>query len=190
MADAQISENGQARMDMDNVDLVSLARGMLTAMQLDAETNDETQSILDAFAAGGTLSDACGLSPDNLEVVYSVARTCYNNGKYDDAVTMFRFLCFMDNTVQKYWMGLGAALQMLKSYEEAIRAYAYCTLLDVDDARPQLQAGFCLMQLGLNEEAVQALEGALLAPDATDATKLQARALLSKLDAEPVEAGV
>lgn len=187
MADPQ---NGENRQDaMDDVDVVSLARGMLKALQMQAEEDEQAQQMLDAFAGGGTLSDVCGLSTENLEVVYSVARTCYNNRRYDDALTMFRFLCFMDNTVKKYWMGLGAALQMLKSFDEAIKAYAYCTLLDVDDARPQLQAGFCLMQLGLKEEAVAALEGSLLATDATDSTKIQAKALLAKLEGGAVQAG-
>lgn len=182
------SQNPEPELTAKDIDLVTLTRGILRAMKLDNNRSQLSEKLLDNLANGGTLSDLYGLTSDDLEAVYGMARTLYKNQKYDDALTMFRFLCYLDHMEKKYWMGLGATQQMLKKYDEALKGYGMCTVVDIDDPRPQIQAGFCLIQMGHKEEAIAALEGAILSADATEVTNLQARALLAKVNAEPAAA--
>jgi len=169
-------------------DVLALTRGMLRAMQMGDTRTKNSEALLEHLSKGGCLSDMYGLSEDDLEAVYAMARSLYNNRKYDDALAMFRFLCHLEHTCSKYWMGMGATQQMLKDYDAALNAYGMATLYDIDDPRPQLQAGFCLIQLGHPEEAAAALEGALLSKNATPATDIQAKALLARLDSEGAKA--
>ena len=188
VASATTSAPPQAADAEPSFDVLALTRGMLRAMQMDETRTKNSEVLLDHLCKGGCLSDMYGLSEDDLEAVYAMARNLYNNRKYDDALTMFRFLCHLEHTSSKYWMGMGATQQMLKDYDAALKAYGMATLFNIDDPRPQLQAGFCLIQLGHPDEAAAALEGVLLSRDATPATDIQAKALLARLDSKGAKA--
>ena len=85
-------------------------------------------------------------------------------------------------------MGLGATQQMTGHYQDAVQAYAYATMLDIDDPKPQVQAGYCLMQMDEFDAAQQALEGALLSDNIDAAGRIQAQALLDRIEREELEA--
>ena len=166
----------------NQADIEKAAHAVVDNLGLTEEMQEKTTSMLDAMAGGASFGDIYGIEPRKLEMVYSVARTFYQNRKYEDALKMFRFLTMMSHTNQKYWMGYASTHQMMKDYEKAVEGYGYATLLDVQDARPQLQAGYCLIQLGKLEEAAYALEGVLLTDELDAKTELQAKALLSKIE--------
>lgn len=161
--------------------LVDLCRGLLTISEVDNETEGQATELLDLLSNGGTLGDASGLDEKDLELLYSMAFTFYNNGKYDKALPLFEFINMMDHLSTKYRMGLGATQQSLGNYEKAVEAYGYCTILDIDDPKPQLQAGYCLMKLERYEEATLALEGAVLSSTQHPAIAVQAEALLENI---------
>lgn len=162
--------------------VMDVVRGMVATMELDESKNKDMSALLEFLGGGGALAEAHGLNKKDLEVIYNMALTCYNNSKHEDARTLFKFLCMMDHASSRWWMGLGAANQMLKNYAEAVKAYGYCTLLDVENPKPQLQAGYCLMSMGNDEAAVQALEGALMVAGSDRRVKTQAEALLSAIE--------
>ena len=167
--------------EMNQDDIVDVAKGFVQLMDMSEEHTENAQKLAEGVLSGVAIGDLCGLTSNDLELIYSMGRTYYQNAKYEDAETVFRFLTVMEYSVSKYWMALAATLQMKKEYHEAACVYGYAAFFDLDDPRPHLQAGFCLMQLGMNEPAIDALEASILATNATDATKLQARALLAKL---------
>src|SRR3954451_19513616 len=103
-----------------------------------AEKVDELTNLAKEFAQGRTLADIHGLTPEDLEAIYSVAFNLYNNQRYDEAVKVFKFLCLHDHFQEKYWMGLGATHQMMKDFKLASSAYGYAYLLDSDNPKPPL----------------------------------------------------
>ncbi len=110
-----------------------------------------TQSYRDALAEGLEMSAA------SKEEIYALAYRLYENGKYDEAGQLFRLLTFADLTASKHWMGLGAAYQMLKEYEEAAAAYAAAALTDANNPYAPLHGAECLLELGKWEGALDAL---------------------------------
>jgi type III secretion system low calcium response chaperone LcrH/SycD len=117
--------------------------------------------VIKMLTEGGTFRSIKGIDERSMEAIYSLGYTYYNNSKYDDAHDIFRFLCLNDHLVRKYWMALGACRQMMKNFEGAVQAYAYASVLDVEDPRAPLQAADCFLAMEKFEEAESALNGAI-----------------------------
>jgi type III secretion system low calcium response chaperone LcrH/SycD len=150
--------------------------------------NDEQLAeIFNQFLLNGhTVKSLQDLSRDNLEAVYAMAYGDYNNGSYERAAQLFELLCYLDHMEKKYWLGLGAARQMLKNYEGAVDAYSLASVFDLQDPNPPLLAAECHLAMGQRE---QALSGFQFAVDCAgerpehEALKQQAAAKLELLQA-------
>lgn len=103
-----------------------------------------------------------GFSSESLSAVYSIAYELYKNGKFEDAKQCFRFLTLTDSFERKYWMGLAAAYQMLKSYPEAIECYSAAALQDHTDPYVHCHAADCFFHMGNISKAREALNSALI----------------------------
>jgi len=149
-------------------------------------TDPSTQQLQDAvhqFINGNhRLKDLQGLTEDNMEAMYATAYTLYKSGRYTDAQKVFQALCIFDHMERKYWMGLGAAHQILKNYKAAIDAYSLATILDVFDPLAPLQAAECHLALGHIEEAKSGLNCAIQYAGQNNEAKARAEALLSFLN--------
>jgi type III secretion system low calcium response chaperone LcrH/SycD len=122
----------------------------------------ELESLVDNFIRGGnTLKSLKGVDDTTMNAIYSVAYNLYNSGKYEEAHKVFQFLCFFDHFQKKYWMGLGACRQMLKLYQEAVAAYSFAALLDINDPKPPLHAADCFLAMGNREAAESALHASI-----------------------------
>jgi type III secretion system low calcium response chaperone LcrH/SycD len=147
--------------------------------------------MLDELAKGEGLKGLHKLGARDMEAIYGMARSLYQNGRYDRARSAFQFLCLFDHMEPRWWVGLGATMQRLKDYQGAARAYAYAILLDDGNPTPHLHAGYCLMALGEYEEAQSVLEGAVVAAEGDPKhaqCKAQAQALLAVVQAKSKEA--
>lgn len=157
---------------------------------LDKEQVELMEKIIEGLANGHTLKAIHGLDERDMEAVYGLAHSLYQGGRYDKAKSAFKFLCMYDHTEPKWWVGLGATMQRLKDFEGAVKAYGYATLMDVEDPKPQLHAGYCLLALEKYDEAQAALEGTVIA-SGTDPKnkefKAQAEALLKVVAAKKAE---
>jgi type III secretion system low calcium response chaperone LcrH/SycD len=121
-------------------------------------TEADIKEIVESFLTNGsTLKDIRGLSEKDMEAIYSIGYSYYNNAKYAKALDIFRFLCFYDHLERRWWMGLGATQQMMQDFEAAVNAYRYAALLDVEDPTAHLHAADCFMAVGNHEEAESAL---------------------------------
>jgi len=130
--------------------------------QLSKEAEKKLEQILDHFfSVGGVFKDAHGITDEEMEAIYSIGYNLYQNGKYDDALNVFKFLCFFDHLEKKYWIGLGAVHQMMGNYEKAIEAYSYAAFLDLEDPRPAIHAADCHLILGNKEAAESALNAVI-----------------------------
>lgn len=114
-------------------------------------------------------SDFPQLSPDSLSLLYVMGYEFYRNGKYEDAKCFFRFLSLVNSFERKYWMGLGACYQMLKSYPEAIECYSAAALQDPMDPYVHQYAADCYFHLNNIDKAKEALESALITANEDDA---------------------
>lgn len=115
--------------------------------------------LADEIMAGRTdLAEIAGMSQDEIEAVYWLGHGFYTGGNYSDAVDIFKFLCMHRHMDKRFWMGLGAASQLLKDYDRAITAYRTCAMLDLGDAQVPLRAAECFAAIGDQVQAQQALE--------------------------------
>lgn len=88
------------------------------------------------------------VDPRLVEQIYAAAYHHYENGKYEEAVRLFRFLIVSDVNSRRNWMGLAASQQMLKEYDEAIKSYTFAALMDDHDPYVFFYAAECLISKG------------------------------------------
>ena len=120
------------------------------AVQALAEHSDK---VLQGKAS---LYEARGLDADAMEGLYAVAHSFYSNGKYQDALKIFRLLCLYDHNNVRYWLGLGYTQKMLKEYTEALVTLTFALVyLDCGDetAEAYLHTAECCSCLGRWNEA-------------------------------------
>ena len=145
------------------------------------------KELLDHFKDGGTLKSYARLTDEDLEAIYAVAHNQFTARKYDKAVDLFKFLCLYDHTEPRWFYGLGIARQHAGDYAGAVEAYGLATILDVENPRPQAQAGYCLLAMERWPEAQSALEGTLMVCGENPAhadVKRQAEGLLTTAKAK------
>ncbi|MCB1135067.1 MAG: SycD/LcrH family type III secretion system chaperone, partial [Chlamydiia bacterium] len=105
--------------------------------------------------------DVLQMPPEMVETLYSHAYNMYNQGKYDEAEHLFRFLMLLDPLEAKYAFGQAAVSHMKKQYEQAGKMYYMCTLLNPDDPMPHYHASDCYMKLNDLGSALLSLEFAI-----------------------------
>ena len=126
---------------------------------------DDLEAYLDDFVPNKllkseTLQEAFSITNSEMEEIYAEAYTHYDNGHFADAANAFRFLVLLDSFQPRFWMGLGASLQMLKRSDKALKAYAVVTLLDSKNPAPHLYASTIYKEMGETKEAQIALASA------------------------------
>jgi len=100
------------------------------------------------FSEGGTLGDLAGISDEQFEALYAAAYRLYSTDRFEEAAKFFAYLGMTDPYERRYTLGLGACLQMLKKWDEAIAAYTLCIALDVEDPVPAFHMAECLAGQG------------------------------------------
>ena len=103
-----------------------------------------------------TVFEARDIDRQAMDSLYRVARSFYKNGKYEDAVRIFRQLCFYDHNNIHYWIGLGYSQKMLKDYRDALTTLSFVLVyLDSGDKKAEvyMQVAECCSFLGRDEEA-------------------------------------
>ena len=113
------------------------------------------------LAKSETLQAVFHISQLEMEEIYAEAFYLYEENSYQRAQTHFRWLVLLDPFTKKYWMGLGAAHQMARSFERALESYAMLALLDPSSPHPYFHAYECYDALGKKEEASVAFQAAL-----------------------------
>lgn len=153
----------------------------------DDQVKAMTEKLTTHFSQGGSLRDVAGITQEDLEAIYAMAYNLVSARKFEQAEQLFRFLCMYDHLEQRWWNGLGVTLQNAGKHAEAVNAYAMATILDVNDPRPQAQAGYCLAALQRWKEAADALGAAVeICADKPELAevKVQAAGLLEKVQAK------
>ncbi len=147
------------------------------------DLDDLAQEIADFLFAGGTVADVYGLGEEQLEAVYALGYSLYNQGRWAQALQVFSFLTFHAHLDRRFHVARASCLQMLRRHDEALKAYLLAHLLDVSDPAVALHVAECLIALRRRSEARTALEtAAVLAGEAAAFAPLRGRvAALSEL---------
>ncbi|MFH0302307.1 SycD/LcrH family type III secretion system chaperone [Bradyrhizobium sp. 31Argb] len=111
----------------------------------------------DLMAGRATLGDVVGITDEELEALYALGYRYYCCGKYEHALSFFRFLCLHRHTDARSWLSLAAASQMLEDAEGAVQAYRLAALLTSEDPQMPLRAAECFVKLGRPAAAIVAL---------------------------------
>ncbi len=77
----------------------------------------------------------------------------FQSGKIEQAAKVFQLLSMLDHYQARFFIGLGAARQELGEYQQAIDAYRYAALVNVNDPRPPFHSAECHLKLKQLTEA-------------------------------------
>ncbi len=148
---------------------------------LDALTDGQLATVEElarqCLERGATLADVRGYTGDEIEAVYRFAHDVYRQRRYHDARKLFHFLAENDHTESRFWMGLGASLQMTACYREALSAYGVAAVLDATNPEPPLRAAECYLATDAPDGARKALDAVRLACEAGGAGPAEADVL-------------
>ncbi|UPR37570.1 SycD/LcrH family type III secretion system chaperone [Vibrio parahaemolyticus] len=93
------------------------------------------------------------VSADTIEHIYAVGYNFFQSGKIKQAAKVFQLLSMLDHYQARFFIGLGAARQELGEYLQAIDAYSYAALVDINDPRPPFHSAECHLKLEQLTEA-------------------------------------
>lgn len=127
----------------------------------EVERGKLAQLPIDLMTGGATLADLIGVTDDELEALYVLGCRYAYCGKYEHALTFFRFLCLHRHTDARFWLALASASQMVGATENAIDAYRLAALLNRDEPQIPLRAAECFIKLKQPESAIGALADSL-----------------------------
>ncbi|WP_081494943.1 SycD/LcrH family type III secretion system chaperone [Bradyrhizobium liaoningense] len=170
-----------------------MASGVEQGLLSDSEAVDaidggaSSHLALDLMAGHATLGGVVGITGEELEALYALGYRHYCCGKYERALSFFRFLCLHRHTDARSWLSLAAASQMLEDTEGAVQAYRLAALLNSEDPQIPLRAAECLVKLGRPAAAIVALGDVLTLSAGNpefDTFAWRARRMLDRLKTE------
>lgn len=142
------------------------------------------EQIAELLFSGGTLGSVYDYNDQDYEVLYALGHSLYAQTRYSDAVKVFGFLVMHNHLEARFMNAFAASLQMVKSYEEAIKYYTMASVMDMGDPAPTFHTCECMIALGMVKEAHEGL-GMVIGQcqDAAHAPlKERAQALLALLE--------
>ncbi|EXJ28807.1 TPA: SycD/LcrH family type III secretion system chaperone VcrH [Vibrio parahaemolyticus] len=113
----------------------------------------QAEELLSFLEEGGTLKMLHDVSADTIEHIYAVGYNFFLSGKIEQAAKVFQLLSMLDHYQARFFIGLGAARQELGEYLQAIDAYSYAALVDINDPRPPFHSAECHLKLEQLTEA-------------------------------------
>ena len=120
-----------------------------------------SDKILEGIQQGATFKDMYDISSDAMEAIYAHAYDFYQQGRLNEAESLFRLLCIYDFHNADYALGLGAVFQLKKHYSKALDVFALAYTLSGGDSRAMLYAGECNLLLRRLGKAKRCFESVL-----------------------------
>lgn len=124
-------------------------------------SSDFQKDILQYFSECGVFQDLMEVDDKFMLSLYALAHQAYQNNKYHEASKMFSVLCMLNHLERKYWLGLGATLQMQKKYFPALECYGIAVLLHYKEPDAHLYTAECMLAIGKKDEVKPILQGAI-----------------------------
>lgn len=136
--------------------------------------------IGELLSQGGTLGTIYNYTDEDYEVLYALGHSLYSQGRYQDAMKAFGFLVAHNHLEKRFVNAFASSLQMVKSYEEALKYYSLASVMDMSDPAPTFHSCECLIALGRVTEAYEGLTLLLPQCKAPQYQPLKERALALK----------
>ena len=137
------------------------------------------QTIDDVLSRKVTLADALGLSAGVVEVFAVLGTQCYEQGRYQDARTMFQAAATLDDRCYLSHAGLGAVSLVEEDLPGALGHLRRAYELNTKDPAVCGNLGEVCLRRGMRAEAVRYLqEAAALDPAQTNPFANRARGML------------
>lgn len=154
----------------------------------DPEFERHVERIFEALQAGATFKDLYDIGPDTLEAIYGHAYGYYQQGRLDDAESLFRLLVTYDFYNVDYAMGLGAVFQRQKKYDKALDVYAAAYTLSGGNRHAMLYAGQCNLLLHRRGKARRCFQ-IVIDENVNDRLHQQAQTYLDAFQRAPASPG-
>ncbi|WP_038172576.1 MULTISPECIES: SycD/LcrH family type III secretion system chaperone [Vibrio] len=119
-------------------------------------SHSQAEELMSFLEQGGTIKMLHDVSTDTIEHIYAVGYNVFQSGKVEQAAQVFQLLSMLDHYQARFFIGLGAARQELGEYLQAIDAYSYAALMDINDPRPPFHSAQCHLKL---EQFIEAESG-------------------------------
>ncbi len=120
------------------------------------------EGLADAMVHHGvTLAHMRGMSPDELEAVYSVTLEELEAGELDEAFEHASLLVTHDPWDRRYHLALAHCLQQQGLHDAAARFYAQALALDATDPLATYRIGECLLAMNERVDAREAFVAAV-----------------------------
>lgn len=108
-----------------------------------------------------TLAELQGLSSQDLEAVYDSGLIKYQAGSPEQAIVDFTYLVMHQPWDRRFHMALASTFQWLGEYQHALIFYGYALVMDACDPGATFRIGQCLLNLGEEAAAIDALRTAI-----------------------------
>lgn len=130
---------------------------------------------------GVSLQEAIGMDDKLLEEIYSLAYGYYNQGKYEESVSLFYFLAGISPKTFKFVFGLAASYYQQKDYVNALTGFAISTQIDSENPLSTFYIADCFFKQGFDKEGLEFLDFTIaLCADFPKHAALKERSLLIK----------
>ncbi len=150
---------------------------MTTKMTSEQVAQNLPEQIAELLSNGCTLGGAQDYGDTDYEALYALGHNLYSQSRYQDAVRVFGFLVMQNHLEPRYMNAYASSLQMVGSYQEAIKLYSIASLMDMSDPLPTFHTAECMLALNLVTEAKEALAFVLSQSNAPQYAELKIRAL-------------
>lgn len=108
-----------------------------------------------------TLQEMFGLSDETFDGFYSIAAKFYDEGKYDQALSIFSLLTNLSHLVFEPWLGQGICWKKRGNASEAMRSFAMASLVDYNHPLPHLHTADIYLSMGKKKLAAETLSHAI-----------------------------
>jgi tetratricopeptide (TPR) repeat protein len=119
-----------------------------------------TQVVLNVVS-GQTWREAFRLPRDIIDLLYSGAKTMFEDGRFTEAMDCFAFLAWFDARQYDFWMALGHTQFHTAQYNAAISSYGIALQCLPDESWPDIYAAACFEAIGDLEQASRCITTAL-----------------------------
>ncbi|HLB34175.1 MAG: hypothetical protein A3F67_00630 [Verrucomicrobia bacterium RIFCSPHIGHO2_12_FULL_41_10] len=118
-----------------------------------------------------------GITQKELDSLYALAFDLYQTECFEQAVDIFRLLCFYEPQKSKNWIGLGGALQHTKNHQAALAAFGMASFYDPLNPAPRFYAAHSLIDIQDLPMALASAKAAIeLCNHQTDKHNIKSRA--------------
>lgn len=150
--------------------------------QPSAPVEPETHRLLAWLQQGGNLGDLLRLSPQDLNVLYSIGHSLFEEGRQQAALGVFGALAAFDPSQARFHHAVATCLQRMGRFRDAARSYVLLKLLEPDNPETLFRLAECLLAEGERESAAGMLDAIVQESDpANSPWRVRAEALLRLL---------